>query len=190
MNEKSMDRRSRMTRTILKQSLIELMKTKPLHEISIKKICETADINRSTFYHHYDSPYALYEDIVDEVLLTMLIITKKHRYSDNRLLKILQESLTYIENNQDLFLVILSENGNIGIGEKLSKNFEKFIDTQMHSDFSVYCSQFITAGLTSIVWRWLNTENRRPPKDLAVVINTLVIHGVGRAMRLKGNDIN
>ena len=67
MPVKSLDRRARMTREILKQSLIELMKNKPIHDISIKKICETADINRSTFYHHYDSQFDLFNDILNDI---------------------------------------------------------------------------------------------------------------------------
>ena len=38
------DRRVKMTKKILKEALIEIMHTKPIHEISIKKICETAFI--------------------------------------------------------------------------------------------------------------------------------------------------
>ncbi|WP_286946022.1 TetR/AcrR family transcriptional regulator [Acetobacterium sp. UBA5834] len=38
---------------------MELMETRPISKISVKMICETADINRSTFYAHYADQYAL-----------------------------------------------------------------------------------------------------------------------------------
>ena len=55
-----------MTKMLLKQSLIELMREKSIHEISIKDICSGADINRSTFYRHYKDIYDVYEQLVDE----------------------------------------------------------------------------------------------------------------------------
>ena len=61
------DRRIKMTKRILKDALIDLMRTKHINEISIKKICETADVNRSTFYHHYQSPEELYDDIINDI---------------------------------------------------------------------------------------------------------------------------
>lgn len=60
MNEN--DRRVIRTKRLLKESLKELML---LHEdyvdISVKELCDKADINRRTFYLHYES--------IDEVLL-------------------------------------------------------------------------------------------------------------------------
>lgn len=47
-----MDRRKKYTRMVLKESLMELLKNKPISNITIKEICEEADINRSTFYSH------------------------------------------------------------------------------------------------------------------------------------------
>ena len=66
-NEKT-DRRARYTRMVLKESLIELLKEKRISNISIKEICERADINRSTFYSHYQDQYDLMHQVEQEVL--------------------------------------------------------------------------------------------------------------------------
>ncbi|WP_338121478.1 hypothetical protein [Halalkalibacterium halodurans] len=47
-----LDRRKKYTRMVLKESLMKLMQEKPLSNITIKEICDLADINRSTFYSH------------------------------------------------------------------------------------------------------------------------------------------
>ena len=44
------NQRVRLTKRLLQDSLIELMKTKTIYKISIKEICELAEVNRSTFY--------------------------------------------------------------------------------------------------------------------------------------------
>ena len=48
-----------MTKMLLKDALIELMEEIPFRKISIKDICEQADLNRTTFYLHYADQEAL-----------------------------------------------------------------------------------------------------------------------------------
>ena len=182
MAEKSLDRRAKMTRELLKQSLIELMKDKPIHDIRIKKICETADINRSTFYHHYDSQYQLFNDILNDVGNNITELVRTHSSSPDWMDKILLDAFTYIEKNSEMFLVILSENSGFGVGETLTGYVERFVNTasESSSEFAKYCAQFATAGMTSVVWKWLNTEDRMPAKDLARMISSLLAPSLGR----------
>lgn len=176
MAEKPLDRRARMTREMLRQSLIELMKEKPIHEISIKKICETADINRSTFYHHYDSQYELFNDIITDVGNDIAEIVKKHLSSPNILKLCLEDSFTYIEKNQETFLVLLGENSGFSVGETLTSYVEHFfkVNEAVTSEIVKYCVQFATAGITSVIWKWLNAEDRMSAAELANVISRLI----------------
>lgn len=176
------DRRVRMTKKILKESLIGLMKVKPIHEISIKKICEEADINRSTFYHHYQSPQELYDDIIRDISEEICLIIKKCQENKATHSKILAELLSYIQENRELFLVILSDKGNIAIGEKLTAIVQQVLGSDTNNELSLYCAQFISAGLAHTLWLWLNKEDRLPPKDVAGLIVTILAHGVSRAV--------
>lgn len=175
------DRRVKMTKRILKDTLVSLMHEKSIHELSIKKVCETADINRSTFYHHYQSISELYDDIINDILTEINVIVKKNRELKVSNSTLIAEMLSYVEKNRELFLVILSDKGNIGIGEKLNRYVSSFIGADNNSELSMYCAQFISAGLANIIWRWLNTENRLPPKDMAGLITTILTRGVRRA---------
>ena len=47
------DRRVKYTKMVLRNALIKLLETKPISRITIKEICEEADINRTTYYAHY-----------------------------------------------------------------------------------------------------------------------------------------
>ena len=57
------DRRIRYTKQAIKDSLFELMKKTPVERITVKELCAAADINRATFYAHYDTLTALLEEI-------------------------------------------------------------------------------------------------------------------------------
>lgn len=182
------DRRVKMTKKILKEALIEIMRVKPIHEISIKKICETADINRSTFYHHYQSPQELYDDIITDIANDVNVILDKNREKKATNNTIITEMLSYIEENRELFLVILSDKGNISIGERLTKIIGQFIGTDNGSELATYCAQFISAGVANILWLWLNNEKRLPPKEVAGLITTIMTHGVRRAVIFSSNE--
>ncbi len=186
-NEKE-DRRLKMTRRLLKDALVELMKTRSIHEISVKKLCETADVNRSTFYRHYESQYDLCQEILDDVSAEIYVLIERRPAGPNRLRLLLTDILTYLEEERELILVLLSKNGNLNIGEMFSKIVGRLIQEDETTEMAAYCTQFITAGVTSIVWLWLNKEDRRSPKDIAMLMNVLFLHGVKKAMLLAGRD--
>ncbi|MEE0981771.1 MAG: TetR/AcrR family transcriptional regulator [Acutalibacteraceae bacterium] len=182
MPEKPLDRRAKMTRELLKQSLIELMKDRPIHEISIKKICETADINRSTFYHHYDSQYELFNEILNDVSHEIAQIVAKHQTSIVWLEEILCEALTYVDVNKDTILVILGDNSGFSVGESFASLIDRFIDTssEQSNEALKYCIQFAAAGMTTVVWNWLNAQNRMSAQELAHMMTVLLKPSIGR----------
>lgn len=179
------DRRVKMTKKLLKNALIEIMRTKPIHDISIKKICETADVNRSTFYHHYQTPFDLYDDIISDISEDINVILEKHRASNSSLTVIIAEMLAYADRKREIFLVILSNKGNISIGEKLTTIVSKFICVRNNSELSMYCTQFISAGLLNILWLWLNKENKLPPEEVAELVTSIMMQGVKNAVLFK-----
>ena len=187
-------RRVKMTKLLLKQSLIELMHEKSIHDISIKDICAGADINRSTFYRHYNTQFELYDEILDDITRDISEIFFACSGEDYTTQNFLTEVLRYIEAHRDTFLVILSGNSNVSMGETFNRFTSRFIDTENTSELRVYLIQFIAAGMTSFIWTWLNKENRRAAEDVAVLISSVITHGLRRsinfakAMQEKGEE--
>ena len=62
------DARKRYTQMVLKQSLLKLLKEKPVNKITVKEVCELAQLNRATFYAHYSDCFALLESIENELI--------------------------------------------------------------------------------------------------------------------------
>ncbi len=63
-----MDRRQKYTRMVLKQALSELLQEKHLDKVTVKELCEKADINRTTFYRNYVDVYDLFESMERELV--------------------------------------------------------------------------------------------------------------------------
>jgi AcrR family transcriptional regulator len=58
------DPRIRRTRQALQGALRDLMGTKSFDEISVQDITDLADVNRATFYDHYNDKFALLDAMV------------------------------------------------------------------------------------------------------------------------------
>ena len=57
----------RLTRELLRRAFMTLLAEKPIEEISIKELCDLAQVNRSTFYAHYTDLRDLLRQIEDEM---------------------------------------------------------------------------------------------------------------------------
>ncbi len=62
------DARVRYTKQTLKNALLSLLENKTIKQITVKEVCEIAELNRATFYTHYADCYDLLEQIENELL--------------------------------------------------------------------------------------------------------------------------
>ena len=62
------DARVRYTKRAIKESFLKLLKEKPVNKITVKAVCELAELNRATFYSHYYDCFDLLESIERELL--------------------------------------------------------------------------------------------------------------------------
>lgn len=65
--EKRKDRRTIYTRKAIMDSYIQLLKEKPKEKIKVTEICRLADINRCTFYLHFDDISSVHSAIEENL---------------------------------------------------------------------------------------------------------------------------
>ncbi|NUU78045.1 TetR/AcrR family transcriptional regulator [Paenibacillus xylanilyticus] len=73
----SMDRRIKKSKAALKDALIHLMQKHAFKEISITDIVQRADLNRGTFYRHYQYKEDLFNEIIDDVIQDLVTSFRK-----------------------------------------------------------------------------------------------------------------
>jgi AcrR family transcriptional regulator len=66
------DPRVKRTRKLLQQAFAELLSEREFHSITVNDITERAEVNRATFYLHFDDKYALLSYSVREALQQLL----------------------------------------------------------------------------------------------------------------------
>lgn len=107
-----MDRRKKYTRMVLKDSIIELLSEKPITSVTVKEICELADVNRSTFYTHYADQYDLLTKIENEIIDDMNTYLSSYSFTkEDEALLMTQKLVEYITDKKLMFEILLNENG-------------------------------------------------------------------------------
>ena len=61
------DRRTEYTKKVIRDAVFKLNRKRSLGDITVKEICEEADVNRATFYRNYIDIFDLYEKIEEEL---------------------------------------------------------------------------------------------------------------------------
>ena len=64
------DHRIRLTKLLLREAFLDLLVEKPVAKITVKELCEQANVNRATFYAHYRDLFDLHEEIDAHFTLT------------------------------------------------------------------------------------------------------------------------
>lgn len=99
------------TKLLLKSSLMELLTEKPLSKITVKELCEKADINRTTYYKYYldiyDQIAQIENGIISDMLKELDAITTEHGNDRENRLLVITKSLEYIEHHKDEFKILL-----------------------------------------------------------------------------------
>ena len=180
MDGKKLDRRVKYTKTMLKNALVQLMKQQNISTISVKALCDQADINRSTFYSHYNDQYDLLHQVEGEVMDNVRRHLKKvlpESFDDKAPVFVLTRIFEYAKENSELFQVLLSENSDYLIQKdiiELSQIVSSQINSMLEPRTKEYLKEFRTAGCISVVQKWLKDGTLESPEEMSNIISYLL----------------
>ena len=185
--EHNKDKRVIRTKALLIRSLSALMKQKNIKDITVKELCEYADINRGTFYLHYKDIYDMLDSIEQELSDKFLQIFQKYNSETNEDFPypLFLEIFKLVDNNAELFRVLIGPNGDISF---IMKIFKLYNIHCLQSEFNklspqfsmnqVYYSNFILYGCVGLIEQWLSRDTKESPEKMAELITKLVSTGV------------
>lgn len=184
MNEK-LDRRRKYTRMVLKESLLTKLKDKPIASLTVKAICEGADINRSTFYSHFTDPYDLLQQVEEEIVADLVQTLTSYNYSQEaEALQMTEKLLEYVADNRDTFHTLLSPNGAPGFQKRIMNIAKELALTNLiaknnwDEGLSNYAGLFAVSGSIHVLRAWLEAGMDRTPKEMAELIIQLTQKGL------------
>jgi AcrR family transcriptional regulator len=183
MEKKKIDQRVRLTRNLLKNALVQLMQEQHISKISIRALCEVADINRSTFYVHYTDQYDLLNKVEQEVLDNLNRYLSKQDLDENHPMsvQVLTRVLDYVKENVELFKALLSENCDFAFQKDLME-LAQVISSQQNQSLDErtqeYIKIFSLTGAISMLQKWLHDGTNESPAQIAEFVIQIIYYGV------------
>ena len=172
MAQKKEDRRVKYTKMVLRDSLIKLLSQKDISHITIKEICDAADVNRATFYAHYTDPYDLLEKIENELFDNIQRHLKEHEQVSslitlsgmNEAVRMVTDIFDYLRENASLCKLLLNDRGNLNFQKRLmslvyNPYFQQFSKTGTYTEAETeYVYAFALMGAVGAVQTWLEDD--------------------------------
>lgn len=166
------NRRTLLTKRIIKESLVEMLKKKPIERVTVSALCIEADINRSTFYSHYSDVCDVIEEIKQEFIVKycpFVFDIEDDSISKSAFMKFFDgvrsksELISILLNNTDI-LNDITQPARVNLRElykkrwgNLPKNAEIYLDAE---------ATFLTFGFFATVNRWLELGCKAEPDYL------------------------
>ncbi|MDF9759894.1 AcrR family transcriptional regulator [Peribacillus simplex] len=167
-NNTGIDRRIRKSKKALKESLISIMQNKDFRDISITEIVEIADVNRGTFYKHYQYKEELLEEVMEDVIAD-LIISYREPYKNvdtftiNELTASVIKIFEHVANYANIYTLILKSNAWPKLLDRICNELKKLplkdledyqpnpkINTELASSYQAY-------AILGMIIEWVNT---------------------------------
>ncbi|MCL1847514.1 MAG: TetR/AcrR family transcriptional regulator [Coriobacteriia bacterium] len=185
--QRKTDRRVAYTKLALREALVELMQGQHISGITVKSLCELADINRSTFYLHYRDQYDLLHQIEREVLETLgERLASKQDATDEMFskgpisLEVMTEILEYARENAALARVLLSENCDFAFQQDIMELAQVVVilpDSSINQRMEDYIVTYGINGCIALAEKWLDEGTIEEPAQVAQLMLQLLYFG-------------
>ncbi|MCO7124607.1 TetR/AcrR family transcriptional regulator [Sporolactobacillus shoreicorticis] len=157
------NRRTQYTIQVIKEAFLHLLNTNELSKITVTQICKEADVNRGTFYLHFDDPLDLFHKIeaefVDQIRPVLAIRPQEQIHDWLKRLTII------FKDNEVVGRMILANYRNgIMVSELFSEvreqAIEEFKEVFNEKDPYIlkYYFSYFANGTVSAILSWLEDE--------------------------------
>lgn len=175
------------------EALISLLEKKDFEYITIKEICETAGVNRSTFYLHYENTSDLLKETTVYITDSFFScfskdtqnITQRFQNCDLKEMmfitpEYLTPYLTFIKENQRIFRTAIKQFGSMGF-DGVYNDLLRDIFNPVLTRYCIpererkYILKFYLMGIVTIVLEWLDNNCTDSIDFISKVITDCVI---------------
>ena len=184
---KKEDMRTKRTKKALKKALTELMIEESIEKISVTDICSKAEINRVTFYTHYNDKYELLHELLSDICDLIdhenHIYYQKHKTGDliadytsmisHSIYKICfqnKELINSLNNNADPIFEKMIEEIIIKEGIKTINLLKDKLDIYYPNRFII---EFLIGGFKKLVFEYALTEQNLTEKEFFMYFDKL-----------------
>ena len=170
------------------KALISLLEEKSFEYITVSEICKRAEVNRSTFYLHYENTVDLLNEtarfLLDDFMSYFNVdaknITNKFKESSLNELNFISNEylhpyLSYIKENKIVFLTVLLHSVSFGFNEIFQRLYDNIFNPILErynypATDRKYAMIFYLNGITAIVTEWLKDGCEKTIQEVSQII--------------------
>lgn len=152
------DRRIKKTEDAIQAAFSKLLSEMSMEDITVKRLCETADINKSTFYLHYKDIYDCADRLRDTILDEVCKVFAPYDFNGiiNNFSVILVNIMNVFEKNRELYMPFLKSpslaSSSCKMKQLLIENVLKRIDPNNQDNGISRCTvSFVISGIISVL---------------------------------------
>lgn len=163
MNTKN-NQRTRLSKMLFKNALMDLLREKgSINKVSVRELCDRAELNRSTFYAHYQEP----NDLLIEIETELLDATEEHLKkigAENEIgaHKYILSFLQYIRQNDKPFRALLIDSTDPEFRSRfMQQSIIQFVENLrivLPKELEQYIFSYILNGSTGIIIQWIRSD--------------------------------
>ncbi|WP_085990847.1 TetR/AcrR family transcriptional regulator [Oceanobacillus senegalensis] len=162
--------RKERTKEHFQLALIDLIKEKGFHSITVKDIVQHSKYNRSTFYAHYHDKFELAEELLDTMMKGIeKAVEKPYKWNKNiHTVNLSAKSfafISYIYENRNFFELINYQdslpNMHTTFPQTILDVYQKKFQFQTINNTPVdmeYFTRYIAYGFYGLLTHWINTD--------------------------------
>ncbi|MBQ9265992.1 MAG: TetR/AcrR family transcriptional regulator C-terminal domain-containing protein [Bacilli bacterium] len=195
---KKEDYRIKITKLMIRKSYAELLKEKGDKKITVKDLCEKADINRGTFYSHYKDVDDLQNQLVnqftsllEETFVEFLSTVDIENLTTKDFIKGLLKS---IYTNKDLCEILIYSGNNQSLIKEIldmAKNLVNNFYTKLFKDKSIeeinFWYNFVAGGAMFVIFEWINTGFKKSIDEFSNELNEIILSTINTLNKKESN---
>ena len=171
------NQRVAISKQLLKASLLRLLQKKDIIKISVAELCREAEINRTTFYRHYETPNDVLMEIASDYIKEFCNFSLSANTSHDRYNEVAQ-LCRFLYHHADMAKLLLRNNTNGAITKIFYELRADFVGTRkilykgapVDDDTLRLFSGFFSAGIETLISRWLVEDIAKTPEEIANLI--------------------
>ena len=178
-------RKVKYTKMVIRESLFELLETMPLKQITVKSLCELADINRGTFYSHYADIYDLVEQLEEELIEKMTSAIQFESIGKQDQLQMFTDLFSHIKSNIGDYRIILLNPESSRCMDKILVETYKYHasalmskDPQLSQNLIDYSFAFLSSGGNKVILKWIENDFEESSEEMARLIYAFTNAGI------------
>lgn len=198
----TVDRRITRSKKALREALIALMEEKGFDAITVNDLCSAADLNRGTFYNHFNDKEHLLATFEDEV---MADLARAQQAMENlsvkdvlstcmlkRPLPFLVELFDYLRQQGAFLHAVLGPGGDAAFGPRLRDSVcTHLIQSVLHEKyrnsgdaFVEYYTAFYASAYLGVITHWIETGMKESSEEMALIAMRLLFIKPGEPIRM------